>query len=95
MSKPLINRLLLENSNKQVQRTPKTLEEELVPDWNINSSFVYWEIPNGSKELREQACQITRLRDTDSATYRILFRKVIKGLDKKDFRIIQYKFRIK
>ena len=41
MSKPLMNRLLLENSNKQVQWAPKTLEEELVPDWNVDSSFIY------------------------------------------------------
>ena len=82
-----MNRLLLENSNKQVQRAPKTLEEELVPDWNVDSSFAYWETPNGGKELREQARQITRLGDTDSATCRVLFRKVVKGLDEKDFRI--------
>ena len=88
MSKPLMNRLLLENSNKQVTRAPKTLEEELVLDQNVDSSFIYWETPNGGKELREQARQITRLRDANSITYRVLFRKVIKGLDKKDFCII-------
>jgi hypothetical protein len=36
-----------------------------------------------------------RLRDADSITYRVLFRKVIKGLDEKDFIIAQYKLRIK
>jgi hypothetical protein len=40
MSKPLINRLLLENSNEQVTRGPKTLETELAPDWNVDSSFI-------------------------------------------------------
>ena len=40
MSKPLMNRLLLKNSNKQVTRAPKTLEEELVLDWNVDSSFI-------------------------------------------------------
>jgi hypothetical protein len=32
MSKPLINRLLLENSNKSTKQASKTLEEELVSD---------------------------------------------------------------
>jgi DDE superfamily endonuclease len=32
MSKPLMNRLLLENSNKSTEQALKTLEEELVPD---------------------------------------------------------------
>ena len=67
---------------------PKTLEEELVLNWNVNSSFIYQETPNRGKELREQARQITRLRDANSITYKVLFRKVTKGLDKKDFRII-------
>ena len=63
------------------------MEEELVPDWNVDSSFIYWEIPNRGKELREQARQITRLGDANFTTCKVLFRKVVKGLDEKDFRI--------
>ena len=95
MSKPLINRLLLENSNKQVIRAPKTLEAELALDQNINSSFINWETPNRGKDIREQARQITRLGDANSITYRVLFRKVINGLDEKDFIIAQHELRIK
>ena len=48
-----------------------------------------------NKNIRKQAQQITRLRDADSSTCRILFKKVAKGLDKKDFVIAQHKLRIK
>jgi hypothetical protein len=85
MSKPLINRLLLENSNKPDDTTPETLREVPVPKWNQDSLFGEWWTPQKSKDAREQAWQITGLRTTDFATARVLFRKVAKGLDKKDF----------
>ena len=36
-----------------------------------------------------------RLRDADSTICRVLFRKVAKGLDEKDFVIAQHELRIK
>ena len=45
--------------------------------------------------MREQARQIMGLGTADPATARVLFRKVAKGLDTKDFVIIQHKRRIK
>jgi hypothetical protein len=95
MSKPLMNRLLLENGNKSAKQASKTLEEELVPDWSVEGSFIKWETPLKGKDIREQARQITRLGDADSATCRVLFRKVAKGLDQKDFVITQHELRIK
>ncbi len=95
MSKPLMNRLLLENSNKPTEQATKTLEKELGPDWNVEGSFINWETPQRSKDIREQARQITKLGDTDTATCRVLFRKVAKGLDQKDFVIAQHELRIK
>ena len=95
VSKPLINRLLLENSNKLVDQAPKTLEMELAPDWNVDGSFVSWETPHKGKDIREQARQVVKLGDVDSATSRVLFRKVAKGLDEKDFVIAQHELRIK
>ena len=40
MSKPLMNRLLLENSNKLADKTPATSEKILVPKWNQDRSFI-------------------------------------------------------
>jgi hypothetical protein len=90
-----MDRLLLENSNKQVERAPQALEKELVPEWNVDASFINWETPHKGEDIREQARQITRLGDADLATCQVIFRKVAKGLDKKDFVIAQHELRIK
>src|SRR5690348_1363821 len=95
MTKPLISRLLLENSNKSTKQASKTLEKESVPDWSVEGSFIQWETPLKSKDIKEQARQITSLKDTDFTTYRVLFKKITKGLNQKDFVITQHELRIK
>ena len=95
MSKPLMSRLLLENSNKLEEQTSATSGNHLVPDWNQNNSFIEWVTPQKSTDIREQAKQITGLGTVDLATARVLFRKVSKGLDEKDFVIAQQELRIK
>ena len=84
-----MNRLLLENSNDLTEETKQPLRMELIPDWNLDGSVIAWETPQKSKDVRKQTRQITRLGDVDSATCRVLFRKVIKGIDEKDFVIAQ------
>jgi hypothetical protein len=88
MSKPLMNRLLLENSNKLEEQTLATSRSLVVPEWNQDSSAIEWVTPQKSVDVREQARQITGLEIADPATARVLFRKVAKGLDEKDFVII-------
>lgn len=44
--------------------------------------------------MRKQAYQIMELEDTDIPMRRVLFEKIAKGLDKKDFVITQYKLQI-
>ena len=53
MSKPLISRLLLENSNKPDDITSETLGEVPVPEWNQDSSFGEWWTPQKSEDVRE------------------------------------------
>ena len=95
MSKLLINWLLLENSNKLVKQAPITSKIELVPDWNADRLFIDWKTSYKNENIKEQASQITRLEDVDSATCRVFFRKVAKSLDKKNFIIVQHELRIK
>jgi hypothetical protein len=95
MSKPLMNRLLLENSNISVEQASETSKRKLVPEWNFDGSIIAWETPQKSEDIREQARQITRLGDVDLTTYRVLFRKVAKGINNKDFVIAQHKLWIK
>jgi hypothetical protein len=90
-----MNRLLLENSNKAAEQTPGTSAKDLVPEWNQDMSLVAFKTPQKSKDVREHARQITGPEMANSATARVLFRKVAKGLDDKDFVIAQHERRIK
>ena len=85
LSKPLINRLLLENSNQSIEQASETSRKELVPDWNLDGSAIDWVTPQKSEDVRKQAHQIMELEDIDIPTRRVLFQKVAKGLDEKDF----------
>ena len=80
-----MSRLLLENSNKAAEQTPGTSEKDLIPEWNQDTSFITFKTPQKSEDIRKQARQITRLKTADPTTTRLLFRKVAKGLDDKDF----------
>ena len=95
MSKPLMNRLLLENSNQQDEQVSETSRNKLVLDWNLDKSMVAWVTPQKSKDIRKQARQILVLGETNPSTCRVLFRKVAKGLDDKDFIIAKQELQIK
>jgi hypothetical protein len=83
-AKPLMSRLLLENSN---QTKTKALEAQSTPVstslWLEESSQVLWSTPRKSKDLRDQIHTFNQL-DTDQSTNRLLFRKITKAFDEKD-----------
>jgi 4-hydroxybenzoate polyprenyltransferase len=94
ISKPLINRLLLENSNKAAEEPLQPSRKDVVPEWIQDSSFRVWKTPQKSKDVQEQSRQITRLKQTDTTTTRVLFKKIAKGLDNKDFIIAKQEHKI-
>jgi hypothetical protein len=94
MAKPLMSRLLLENSNNTVQPTPQDSIKEAGLVWNENISAVSWETPKKAKDLRIQAETITQLGESDLPTRRQLFRKITKGFDEKDYALTQAELRI-
>ena len=57
--------------------------------------LVAFTTPQKSEDIRDYACQITRFKIADLTTAKVLFRKVAKGLNNKDFVIAQHKRRIK
>ena len=89
MSKPLISRLLLENSNKSVDLTLGTSQNAVVPEWNRDGSLIEWKTPEKSLNVREQARQITGFSSLDTVTTRTLLRSVAKSINQKDFVITQ------
>ena len=52
IAKPLISRLLLENSNNTKPVTPKNLAKEAILVWNENILLVYWETLKKANDLR-------------------------------------------
>jgi hypothetical protein len=61
--------------------------KDLVPELNQARLFIPWEILLKNQDIRQQARQITGFETTNSATTRVLFRKIAKSLDNKDFLI--------
>jgi 4-hydroxybenzoate polyprenyltransferase len=84
-AKPLMSRLLLENSNQikstvsEAQNTPVSTS-----NWLEESTQVLWSTPRKSKELRDQI-QVFNQLDMDQSTNKLLFRKITKAFDKKDY----------
>ena len=86
---------MLENSNKQADNTLGTSRSIEIPEWHNNNSIVEWKTPSKSADIREQARLVTGLETVDQSTARVLFRKLAKGIDEKDFVIAQQERKIK
>lgn len=91
MYKPLMSRLLLENSNKDLETTTAG---NLETSWNTSISSFDWYTPKAGKELRLQVDTMARFGHDDLPTRRLLFRKAIKAFDQKDFALGQAEMRI-
>ncbi len=91
MDKPLISRLLLENSNQALEIT---LISELGSQWNDLISSLIWSPPKAGRDLRLQVDMMARFGHDDLPTRRQLFRKAIKGFDEKNFALGQANLRI-
>lgn len=94
MAKPLMSRLLLENSNQSNQEasTDSNQQEEVVQGPTISS--VLWETPKKAQDIRYQVQELTQLSDADLPTRRQLYRKITKGFDEKDYALAQAEHRI-
>ena len=93
-TKPLMNRLLLENSNNLEEESKKRKAEEPLPEWNADQSAFKVPTPKKLEDVREQVYSISRLGKAATPTARVLFRKVSKAVDQRDFVIAQHERRI-
>ncbi|TVY27535.1 hypothetical protein LHYA1_G003645 [Lachnellula hyalina] len=57
-------------------------------------SLVTWETPKAAKEVRLQVETISRLGNSDLPTQRLLFRKVLKGFDERDYALAQARLQV-
>jgi hypothetical protein len=92
--KPLMSRLLLENSNKPKEEALKRKAEEPSLDWNVDQSLFQVSTPKKLYDIREQVHMIPHLGKASTSTARVIFRKVSKAVDQKDFVIAQHERKI-
>jgi len=93
-AKPLMSRLLLENSNNSKEESRKRKAEEPLLEWNIDQSAFKVSTPKKLEDVREQVYMISQLGKATAPTARVLFRKVSKAVDQRDFVIAQHERRI-
>lgn len=94
MAKPLMSRLLLENSNSIEENITNDSNNDLQLDWNDISSKVQWETPRKTKDIYFQASTVTRLGTLDLPTQRQLFRKLTTGFGEKEYALTEANLRI-
>ena len=78
-AKPLLSRLLLENSNNSKDQATKRKAEEPLPDWNVDQSLLDVVTPKKLEDVKDQVYQISQLGKASAPTARVLFRKVSKA----------------
>ena len=95
VAKPLMSPLLLENSNKSTDPTlPKPQETPILPPEVFNTSIEV-QTPKVRKDLYLQIRALASGSHDQLPTQRLLFRKVVKGIDEKDFELGKANMKIK
>jgi len=89
-----MSRLLLENSNNSEGEPGKRKAEQPIPKWNVDQSAFKVSTPKKLEDVREQVHMISQLGKASIPTARLLFRKVSKAVDQRDFVIAQHERRI-
>ena len=91
-AKPLMSQLLLENNNKPIkstsQETPTLLLEPLITPLPFST-------PKGRRDLHLGLRTLANSSHDQLLTQRVLFKKITKGFDKKDFELGEANMRIK
>ena len=97
MAKPLMSRLLLENSNESKKKANNSTAAPETPttsrSWLLETSQVAWSTPRRSKDLKLQVLKFSQLED-DVSTKRLLFRKITKSFDEKESLLAEAQMRI-
>ena len=91
IARPLLSPLLLENSTTRVSSQVKPIIDRThrsrpIQEWDSATSIVTWSTPRKSADLQDQLAQYNQLSQP-SSTQRLLFRKVQKGFEEKDYQL--------
>jgi 4-hydroxybenzoate polyprenyltransferase len=58
-AKPLLSRLLLENSNNSEDQATKRKAEEPLPNWNVDQAFWKVDTPQKLQDLKKEIHQVS------------------------------------
>lgn len=90
LTRPLSSPLLLENNTHAVITADPILDRAIgskpIPQWDTTTSIVSWSTPRKAVDLQGQLQLYSQL-DQSTTTQRLLFRKVQKGFEEKDFQL--------
>lgn len=90
MTKPLMNPLVLDNSNQATTVGNSGLLEGFgrkdISNWDLDTSAVVWSTPKKADDLKDQLGLFNKLEQS-TTTQRLLFQKVRKAFDEKDVQL--------
>jgi 4-hydroxybenzoate polyprenyltransferase len=87
--------LLLENSNKPIDPLLPKPQEILILPLEVSNTLIQVQTPKARKDLYKQIRTLASESHDQLPTQRILFRKVIKGIDERDYELGKANIRIK
>ena len=87
IAKPLMSLLLLENSNKSTDPTLLKPQETLIQPPEVSNTSIELQTPKVRKDLYLQIRTLANGLHDQLPTQRLLFRKVIKGIDEKEYEL--------
>ncbi len=95
VAKPLMSPLLLENSNKSTN--PPLLKPQETPTLplEVSETSIELQTPKARKDLHLQIRTLASGSHDQLPTQRVLFRKIVKGIDEKDYELGKANMRIK
>lgn len=95
MAKPLMSPLLLENSNKSTALPSQTSEIMPILPPEVPDTLTKVSTPKGRKDIHLQLRTLASGSHDQLPEQRLLFRKIVKGYDEKDYELGKAKMRIR
>jgi len=95
MAKPLMSPLLLENSNRSTTTPLQSSQNIPRHHLEVSSTSIQFSTPKAKKDMYLQIRTLATVSHDQLPTQRLLFRKIVKGIDEKDYELGKANMRIK
>ena len=95
VAKPLMSPLLLENSNRSTTTPLQSSQNIPRHHLEVSSTSIQFSTPKAKKDMYLQIRTLATVSHDQLPTQRLLFRKIVKGIDEKDYKLGKANMRIK